>query len=202
MAPTANTLVLFGASGDLAQRMLLPSLFALHADRLLPPHLAILGTSRRDMGDDGFRSLAQEAITKYLPAGRYSPGTGIDFLKRLHYTALDVSDPGSFDGLSNALGNGGTNSIAILLSIGPSLFQPAVAGLKSAGLAGEEARIGLEKPLGHDLASFRDINDAVAHAFPRRPDFPHRPLSRQGDGAEPARAALRQHALRAAVEPS
>ena len=72
MAPTADTLLLFGATGDLAQRMLLPSLFALHADRLLPPDLAIVGTARSDMSDDGFRSRGRSGARE-VSAGRSPP---------------------------------------------------------------------------------------------------------------------------------
>jgi glucose-6-phosphate 1-dehydrogenase len=171
MAQTADTLVLFGATGDLTQRMLLPSLFALHTDHLLPPKLAVLGAARSDMGDDGFRSLAEAALAKYLPADRRLSGASTDFLKRLHYVALDAAQPESFGALSKALRNGRTQTLAILLSTGPSLFQPAIAGLQSAGLAGDKARIGLEKPLGQDLASFEDINDAVLSAFPEERTF-------------------------------
>ncbi len=74
MAQTADTLVLFGATGDLTQRMLLPSLFGLHIDHLLPRKLAVLGTARSDMGSDGFRSLAEAALAKYLPADRHLSG--------------------------------------------------------------------------------------------------------------------------------
>jgi len=171
MASTADTLLLFGATGDLAQRMLLPSLFALHADRLLPPDLAILGTARSDMSSDGFRSLAEAALAKYLPADRHRSGSSTDFLKRLRYVSLDASHPESFSRLPKTLGNGGTQTLAILLSTAPSLFQQTIAGLQSVGLTGEEARIGLEKPLGNDLASFRTINDAVQAAFPEERTF-------------------------------
>lgn len=171
MTPTADTLLLFGATGDLAQRMLLPSLFVLHADRLLPPDLAIVGTARSDMSEDGFRSRAEEALTKYLPDDRRLSGTSSDFLRRLRYVPLDLSNSEGLDGLAKALRNGGTRTTAILLSTAPSLFEPAIAGLQSAGLAGERARIGLEKPLGHDLPSFRAINDAVLKAFPEERTF-------------------------------
>ena len=78
MTSTADTLLLFGATGDLAQRMLLPSLFALHADRLLPTDLAIVGTARSEMNDESFRSRAEEALTKYLPDDRRLSGTSGD----------------------------------------------------------------------------------------------------------------------------
>ena len=77
----------------------------------------------------------------------------------------------SFGRLSKTLGNGGTQTLAVLLSTAPSLFQPTITGLRSAGLTGEKARIGLEKPLGDDLDSFRTINDAVSAAFPEERIF-------------------------------
>jgi glucose-6-phosphate 1-dehydrogenase len=171
MAVTADTLLLFGATGDLSQRMLLPSLFALHADRLLPPDLAILGTARSDISNEGFRNLADSALAKHLPADRHRAGSSADFLRRLRYVTLDASHPESFSRLSKTFGNGGTESLAILLSTAPSLFQPTIAGLQSVGLTGEKARIALEKPLGHDLPSFRTINDAVSAAFPEERTF-------------------------------
>src|SRR5262245_118912 len=171
MALTADTLLLFGATGDLAQRMLLPSLFALHADRLLPLDLASLGTARSDISNEGFRKLAEAALAKHLPADRHRSGSSADFLRRLRYVTLDASHAESFGWLSKTLGNGGTQTLAVLLSTAPSLFQPTITGLRSAGLTGKKARIGLEKPLGHDLDSFRTINDAVSAAFPEERIF-------------------------------
>jgi len=171
MSPTAATLVLIGATGDLSQRMLLPSLFALHADRLLPSDLAIVGTARSEMQTDNFRAFACEAIAKHLPADRRQSGSRDDFFDRLHYVALDALKPESFAALKESLNDGGTRTTAVLLSTSPSLFRPTIAGLRSEGLAGDSTRIALEKPLGHDLASFRDINDAVLAAFPEEQTF-------------------------------
>jgi glucose-6-phosphate 1-dehydrogenase len=171
MTLTAGTFLLFGATGDHAQRMLVPSLFALHADRLIPPELAIFGTAPGDMDDAGFRSLAEAALAKYLPDDRRPSPATADFLKRLRYVTLDVSDREGFKRLSSTLGNGQTQNVAIFLSTAPSLFQPTIAGLQSIGLTGKKARIGLEKPIGHDLASSRMINDAVVAAFPEERTF-------------------------------
>jgi glucose-6-phosphate 1-dehydrogenase len=170
MASTADSILLLGATGDLAQRMLLPSLFALHADRLLPQTLTVVGAARSEMSDDGFRSLAEESLKKYLPDNP-SSSTNTEFLKRLSYIPVDASTPQSFEGLSKAVINGGDQTIAVLLSVAPSLFKSAIAGLRLSGLTAETARIGLEKPLGHDLPSFRDINDAVLDAFPEERTF-------------------------------
>jgi glucose-6-phosphate 1-dehydrogenase len=170
MASTADSVLLLGATGDLARRMLLPSLFALHADRLLRPTLTVVGAARSEMSDDGFRSLAEESLKKYL---RDSPSssTNSEFLKRLRYVPVDASAPRSFDSLAKAVVNGGDQTIAVLLSVAPSLFKSAIAGLSTNGLTGETSRIGLEKPLGHDLPSFLDINDAVLDAFPEERTF-------------------------------
>ncbi len=159
---TADRLLLFGATGDLSQRMLLPSLCALSHDGLLSPELRIVGTARSAMSDAEFRNFARAALEKYLPANRR--GGMADFLNRLSYQALDASKAEGFDALTQKVGTP-QHGLAIFLSTAPSLFEPTIAGLKAAGLARPNVRIGLEKPLGTDLTSSRDINDAVAAAF-------------------------------------
>ena len=168
MIAKADTLLLFGATGDLAQRMLLPSLCALHADDLLDPELQIFGTARSAMSDAEFRNFAREAVEKFLPAHRRS--SMADFINRLHYQPLDVTAPEGFAELAERLGER-RDRVAIFLSTAPQLFEPTIRGLDRAGLAGEGVRIGLEKPLGLDLASSCEINDAVATAFPESRTF-------------------------------
>ncbi len=168
MNTTADTLLLFGATGDLSQRMLIPSLCALHADGLLGEKVQIYGTARSVLSDTEFRHFAREAIEKFLPAHRR--GSMADFLNRLHYQPLDVTAPEGFAELAERLGKR-CERVAIFLSTAPNLFEPTIRGLEGAGLAGDYARIGLEKPLGLDLASSREINDAVALAFPEERTF-------------------------------
>jgi glucose-6-phosphate 1-dehydrogenase len=163
MSFTADRLLLFGATGDLAQRMLLPSLAALHADGLLGPDLRIIGTARTDMNDGEFRQFARAALEKFLPADRR--GGMADFLNRLSYQALDATALDGFADLAAKVGEP-KQGLAIFLSTAPSLFEPTIKGLQSAGLTGENVRMCLEKPLGIDLASSCEINDAVAGAFP------------------------------------
>ncbi len=163
MSFTANRLLLFGATGDLAQRMLLPSLCALDADELVHPDLRIICTARSEYDTHQYRNFAREALEKYLPAERR--GSVAEFLNRLHYQPLDASNPSGFGALAEEVG-AYDDGLAIFLSTAPSLFKPTISGLAQSGLAGEKARIGLEKPLGIDLDSSCDINDAVAEAFP------------------------------------
>lgn len=171
MTTTAQTLLLFGATGDLSRRMLLPSLAALHAEKLVPENLRIVGTARSEMNDAEFRNFAREALEKFLPAERR--GGMADFLNKLHYQQLDVTDPKGFTRLAKKVSAGpdGGKDLAIFLSTAPQLFKATIEGLAAAGLAGDGARISLEKPLGTDLASSAAINDAVAIAFPENRIF-------------------------------
>ncbi|MFM7378624.1 MAG: glucose-6-phosphate dehydrogenase [Erythrobacter sp.] len=163
MSFTADRLLLFGATGDLAQRMLLPSLFALEADGLLAPELKIIGTARSAMSDSEYRNFARAALEKYLPAERRGSMAG--FLNRLAYQTLDATTLEGYADLAEKVGTP-ERGLAIFLSTAPSLFGPTIKGLQSAGLTGDTVRMCLEKPLGTDLATSREINDAVAGAFP------------------------------------
>ncbi|TCD04146.1 glucose-6-phosphate dehydrogenase [Erythrobacteraceae bacterium CFH 75059] len=159
---TAERLLLFGATGDLAQRMLLPSLCALDADGLLAPELRIVGTARSVMDDEEFRAFARAALDRHLPEDRR--GALDRFLPRLSYQPLDATTLEGYADLATKLGTPQAG-LAIFLSTAPSLFEPTIAGLQQAGLTGDRVRIGLEKPLGSDLASSCAINDAVGAAF-------------------------------------
>ena len=170
MTNAAGKLLLFGATGDLAQRMLLPSLYGLHMDGLLPPGLTITGTARSPHDDASYRAFAAQALDTFLPADRKSDAGVGNFLDRLGYQPLDASTPEGFTALAQKVG-GCEEGLAIFLSTAPSLFRPTIAGLAGAGLACDGVRIGLEKPLGTDLASSREINDAVAEAFPEERTF-------------------------------
>jgi len=170
MVSKASTLLLFGATGDLARRMLLPSLYGLDSDGLLPPDLRIIGTARTELDDSGFRVRADEALKEHLQPGFYSEGVAQRFLARLHYVPLDINDPAGFERLAKAVGDP-CDGVAIFLSTAPSLFKPTIDGLQAAGLACPTVRMALEKPLGVDLESSREINDAVAAAFPEDRTF-------------------------------
>jgi len=163
-------LLLFGATGDLARRMLLPSLYNLHADNLLPPDLAIVGSARTDHDDAGFRDMARDALGEFLADDRKDEAKIAAFLDRLSYQSIDLSDEKSFPALADKVGDV-SGGLAIYLSTAPSLFEPAIDGLEACGLAGPMVRVALEKPLGYDLASSQEINDAVAKAFPEERTF-------------------------------
>ena len=167
--PTSS-LLLFGATGDLAKRKLLPSLFALHEDGLIAPDLRIVGTARSELTDKEFCQIAREALHEYLPDDRKASDKITSFLEHLQYQTLDASTVEGFDDLAVKLGDI-SGGLSIFLSTAPFLFEPTIRGLKSAGLTGDHIRIGLEKPLGDNLASSAVINDAVASAFSEQQIF-------------------------------
>lgn len=164
MAEKSTAFLMFGATGDLARRMLLPSLYGLDSDGLLAPDLNIVGTARSDLDADGFRALARQALEEHLPDGFFDEEVAARFLARLDYVTLDINDEASFSKLAKAVGDDEPR-LAIFLSTAPNLFEPVIAGLEKVGLASRNVRLALEKPLGSDLESSREINDAVAARF-------------------------------------
>jgi glucose-6-phosphate 1-dehydrogenase len=170
-----TAVLLFGATGDLSRRMLLPSLYGLAVDGLLAPDVRIVGTARSRLDDAAFRAMAAEALAPHIAAGLGDRSQADTFLARLSYVPLDATDMSGYRRLAEAACGSGDcpddRSISIFLSTAPSLFKPTIEGLAAAGLAGPNVRIGLEKPLGSDLASSAEINDAVAAAFAERQIF-------------------------------
>ena len=168
-ADKVSTLLLFGATGDLSHRMLLPSLYSLDSDGLLPPGLKIVCTARSALDDGAFRASAIEALARFVPAEFYDPSKAERFATRLSYVPLDATKPDGFARLAQRIDVAG--GIAIFLSTAPSLFKATIDGLVGAGLTGQGTRLALEKPLGSDLSSSREINDSVAAAFPEERTF-------------------------------
>ena len=164
-----SNLLLFGATGDLAHRMLLPSLYGLHADGLLPDEFRIVCTARSELDDEQYRASAIAALKEHVPPNFYDPKTALVFSRRLTYVAIDATKPEDFKRLSEKVDPDA--GLAIFLSTAPSLFKATIDGLHSVGLCGPRVRLALEKPLGSDLASSREINDAVAAAFPEERTF-------------------------------
>ena len=169
IADPVSTLLLFGATGDLAHRMLLPSLYGLEADGLLPAGLKIVGAARSVLDDAGYRASAMVALREHVPADFFDEARAAAFVQRLSYVPLDATKPEGFAALKERIDP--AQDLAIFLSTAPSLFKATIDGLERVGLTGERVRLALEKPLGSDLATSREINDAVAVAFPEARTF-------------------------------
>ncbi|MET0374408.1 MAG: glucose-6-phosphate dehydrogenase [Rhizorhabdus sp.] len=166
MADAVEAILLFGATGDLARRMLLPSLFGLDADGLLPADLRIVGTARSRESTESYRTMAAAALAKFADPARVDDARIARFVDRLSYVPVDVTEPDALHALREEIGAAADTGLAIFLSTAPSLFGQTVNGLVEAGLAGPRTRLALEKPLGTDLASSREVNNIVAAAFP------------------------------------
>src|SRR5688572_17367388 len=138
-----STLLLFGATGDLARRMLLPSLYGLHSDGLLPDDFRIVCTARSDLDDQKYRASAVEALKEHVPASFYAPKTALVFPRRLSYIPRAATKRGVFERLAKTVDP--RAGLAIFLSTAPSLFEPTIDGLASAGLTGPRVRLALEK---------------------------------------------------------
>ena len=157
-------LVVFGATGDLAVRKLIPALYHRDADGQIPADARIIGASRRDLGDDGFRKMAADALDAHVDA-RFRDASVVErFLARLSYVSVDVQGENGWKELAAAIGDSARIRV-FYLATGPDLFGPICESLGRHGLA-EGARVVVEKPIGRSIASARAVNDAIGRSFP------------------------------------
>src|SRR3990167_2893138 len=157
-------LVIFGGTGDLAMRKLLPALMRLQQDELLPARLRVIGVSREPLDRAGFQALAQQRVAACLGKG-FDAGAWDRFAGFLDYTCVDATDSASYDELAAMLLGAPQRERVFYLSTAPRLFATICEQLARRGLNTEHSRVVLEKPLGHDLASSQAINDAVGGFF-------------------------------------
>jgi glucose-6-phosphate 1-dehydrogenase len=166
--PDPCGMVIFGASGDLAHRKILPSLFSLCRKKLLDDTFYILGCGRTSYSDEEFRDTIRESLASHFR----KDDTCKTFLDRCFYLSGDYSDPGTYTNISQRLGeldqtfNTGKNHL-YYLSVPPSLYAPAVQKLSDAGLTREHTdmngwvRVVVEKPHGRDLDSARELSSRL-----------------------------------------
>ena len=178
MPAPPTTLVIFGATGDLARRKLLPAIYNLAHEGALPERFSLIGVSRRDMPDGEFRSFAHDAIEEF---SRRTPEPQVleGLLGRLSYIGLSFDDTESYPKLRSALEAleeeaGIPLNRAYYLSTAPEYFPVITRALKAAGLHRHDAadvRAIIEKPFGTDLASARELQAVVSDAFRERQVF-------------------------------
>jgi glucose-6-phosphate 1-dehydrogenase len=163
MTDPQQTFVLFGATGDLAARMLLPSLYHLHRDNLLRDSLRVLGVSRSDVSADAFAQHVERVVREFVPAAFLDNAALDSFVRRCAYRAVDAERPATFSDVGAALG--ASPQRLYYLSTAPELYGPVCAGLAAAGLVSDRCHVVLEKPIGKDLASAHAVNAAVQRHF-------------------------------------
>ena len=164
-------LVLFGGTGDLAWRKLMPALFQAFRHGTLPREGRIIGVGRDDLSSDQYRELIHQRFAQVELAKRPSPEEFSRFAQLLQFLRMDLSRPEDYGRLKDKLEQRNANTVVMYLATAPSLFTTACEQLAAAGLNTPRTRIVLEKPLGHDLASNRAINDTVRQVLSEQQVF-------------------------------
>lgn len=161
--PSDTLLVVFGANGDLAKRKLIPALYNLEAEGLLPDEWHLLGTARSQVSEEEFREMARRAIREHERC-RFDDEQFAHFEQRLHFVSTDFR-PGDTQVLRDAIAHiarmfTDDPQMLFYLSTPPGTFGPITAGIGEAGLA-KEARVVYEKPFGNDPESFSELDETV-----------------------------------------
>jgi len=167
------SLVIFGASGDLAHRKLIPALWSLYAARTLPEPFMIVGTGRTEMSDDAFRDKMKDGVKQFARLKMPNDNVWMRFASSLFYVPGDPSGPELYARLRETLEDAerrhaGPGNRLCYLSTPPSLYADITVQLGKAGLAAEErgwTRIIIEKPFGHDVRSAQELNELVTSVF-------------------------------------
>jgi glucose-6-phosphate 1-dehydrogenase len=158
-------LVLFGGTGDLTWRKLMPALFQAFRHGKLPPGGRLLAVARDERSDDEYRAFIKERFVEVDSAKRPSDEEFARFAELLHYRRMDLSRAEDYAGLKDWIDTRGANTVVLFLATSPHLFPQICAQLGAVGLNGANVRVVLEKPLGHDLASAQEINRVVSASF-------------------------------------
>ena len=165
-----SVLVIFGASGDLTKRKLIPALYRLFHDGRLPHSFYVIGNSRTDFSDDAFREKQREELDTFLKDMAVDDEEWQRFAKRLFSVPGTLKDPEMYAALGKKIDelSGDTpHEVCFYLSTQPSFYPVAVDMLSETGLARGNAtrRVVVEKPIGHDLASARELEGHLTAAF-------------------------------------
>ena len=158
-------LVIFGATGDLSHRKILPSLFRRMAVHQMPSGSRIIGAARSKMTKVEFRKTVREALAQFVEAKWQKPVLVEEFINSIDYVAIDATGEAGWAGLAKRLDERPNHIRAFYLSVAPSLFAPIAGRLAQAGIATPESRIVVEKPLGHDLPSAKALNAELRKHF-------------------------------------
>jgi glucose-6-phosphate 1-dehydrogenase len=163
-----TTFVIYGASGDLTQRKLIPSLFNLHCKARIWGQLRVVGVSRTVFSDDEFRALMQKCLQEYAPE-KYNPDRWMDFAQHLYYRPGDLNNLDDYRRLDEEIAefegrHDGPAKRVYYLAIAPRLYETTVAHLGEAGMVDQSQgwrRVVIEKPFGSDLPTAKALNESV-----------------------------------------
>ena len=158
-------LVIFGGTGDLAMRKLLPALYHRERDGQVTGDSRIIAASRGDLGRDEYLGLVEEALRENLDSGDFEEAEWAKLRDRIHYVQSDAYDHENWGALNELLAGAEDRIRVAYLATAPNLFGTIAQGLKKNGLVTANSRIVLEKPLGHDYESACAINNEVGDCF-------------------------------------
>lgn len=177
-ADVNSTIVIFGASGDLTARKLMPALYMLWNDGFLPDDSPIVGAARREKTNDSFRNEMFAAVNRHSRSGPIDAAKWNRFASRLYYQKMDLTDSSDYHALKSALVQFEKQAVAesaatavdhvVYLATAPSLFVPAASALSAAGMVPDRdsehtLRVVFEKPFGRDLESSLELSDRLGH---------------------------------------
>ena len=172
MSLESTSIVIFGGTGDLAQRKLVPALFELAYRGRAPENLRIVCFARSDFTSESYREFMWNKVSEFRDLAAHKDAWG-EFARRIHYIRGDLSDPEGLGVLKKGLqeldgGAGAPSNWLFYLSIAPWLFEPALRNMNVHGLADESTgwrRVVIEKPFGSDLASATELDNLVGQVF-------------------------------------
>lgn len=169
MEPTS--IILFGATGDLAKRKIYPALYNLYIEQKLPASFSLIGLGRREWSDEFFQAQVEKSLNEFSrrPA---DPEVVKSFVQAFRYSVLNISHKEDYIELLNLVEQreaelGIPSNRLFYLSVGPEFFEPIAENIQGSGLGSTEGwkRLVIEKPFGHDLQSARDLNRKLSEAF-------------------------------------
>ncbi len=171
----STIIIIFGASGDLTRRKLIPSLYNLGTDNLLPADFLLIGCGRKNLGDDNFRQFAREAISEHARR-TFDEDSWRPLAEKIFYLAGGYDDPQTYKDLAEKIeglerSTSRQHHLLFYISTPPAVFKPILQNLGASGLSraigpdGHAATVIIEKPFGRDLSTARELNQIITNEF-------------------------------------
>ncbi len=167
----STDIVIFGGTGDLSLRKLLPALYQLHRHGMADDLKNIIATGRSDHEQEAYKQIVHQKLQQFLPQKHWSDELWSKFSSKLKYQMLEADISDHYSQLHDKLHASGSEIQLYYLATLPSLYGEICHQLKLAGAVNDTSRVVLEKPIGNDLASCHEINDKVSEVFPEHACF-------------------------------
>ena len=164
--------IIFGGTGDLAWRKLVPAIYNLYLDDWMPKHFAVIGNGRSKLSDEEYREKMHSGIDEFSRRGKPDQKTWKEFSAHIHYQSADIKDPDTFKDLDERIDGFRKDwecevNVIFYLAVAPRFFSTIAKQINKTKLSGdrEHTRIVIEKPFGHDLESAKELNQLLCSMF-------------------------------------